>query len=101
MPGVAAQRLAMAESADDDVTLVDCRHAPDVSSSWLYRDLLLSTRAATSTPSSQGMSGRKPQLSREIIVLCDGCNFVDDDVFHDQFPAARVCNEPGRESTRA
>jgi hypothetical protein len=35
-------------------------------------------------------------------VLCDGRDLVNEDAAHDYaFPAARVCNMPGSDNTRA
>ena len=71
--------LCDAQSADDDITLVDRRHAARCQFELVVACLVIQYAHGTSTPSSQGISGGQPQLVPEVAVLCDRGDLVDDD----------------------
>ena len=101
MSRVAAQRLAVPECADNDVTLVDGGHAARGQFELVVTRLVVEHAHGDEYAFLARNVGRQPQLVAEVAVLRDRRDLVDDDGFHNPAPPARVCNEPGSDSMRA
>ena len=101
MPGVAEQRLAMAEGANDDIALVDGRHPPRCEFELVVTRLVVQNADRDEHAFLARDVGREAQLVAEFAVLRDRGDLVHDDAFHDAVPPARVCSEPGSDRMRA
>ena len=96
---ITSQGFPVAERADDDVTLINGRHAARRQFELVVTRLVVEDSNRNEHTLLAGDVRGQAQFVAELAVLGNGSHFIDDDALHD--PSARVCNDPGKARMRA